>query len=68
MWFIPQLQYEIRPLYYSFTKIKYKFIVTENVEYEDEDIPSTSTEKCRFWPQCKNGNDCPYYHPDITCK
>jgi hypothetical protein len=37
--------------------------VTEDVEYEEPE-----EEKCRFWPDCKNGDECEYYHPDIACK
>lgn len=25
-------------------------------------------EKCKFWPDCKNGDDCPFYHPTVTCR
>ena len=38
--------------------------VTEDMEYDDD----PEKEKCRFWPDCKNGNECPYYHPDVACK
>ncbi|GAM26613.1 hypothetical protein SAMD00019534_097880 [Acytostelium subglobosum LB1] len=23
--------------------------------------------KCQFWPLCKNGTTCPFYHPTIQC-
>ncbi|CAB3984144.1 zinc finger CCCH domain-containing 14-like [Paramuricea clavata] len=39
--------------------------VSEDVEFDDVD---KGKETCRFWPQCKNGDECPFYHPDITCK
>ena len=25
-------------------------------------------EKCRFWPHCKNGDQCPFHHPSVECK
>lgn len=25
-------------------------------------------EKCKFWPDCKNGDDCPFYHPTVMCR
>jgi len=25
-------------------------------------------ERCRYWPNCKNGDICPYHHPSIPCK
>jgi len=25
-------------------------------------------ERCRFWPNCKNGDSCPYHHPSAPCK
>ena len=25
-------------------------------------------ERCRFWPNCKNGDSCPYHHPSAHCK
>ncbi|KAK3093641.1 hypothetical protein FSP39_018338 [Pinctada imbricata] len=40
-------------------------------EEDGEELPSTiakSTEKCRFWPACINGNACPYVHPTQPCK
>ncbi|XP_077409439.1 zinc finger CCCH domain-containing protein 14 isoform X2 [Vanacampus margaritifer] len=26
------------------------------------------TERCKFWPVCKSGDECPYHHPSRTCK
>jgi len=40
----------------------------------DEPIESGSLtggkipERCRYWPNCKNGDICPYHHPSIPCK
>ena len=25
-------------------------------------------ERCRFWPNCKNGDSCTYHHPTVPCK
>ena len=25
-------------------------------------------ERCRFWPVCKSGDECPYHHPTTQCK
>ncbi|XP_057679320.1 zinc finger CCCH domain-containing protein 14 isoform X1 [Corythoichthys intestinalis] len=25
-------------------------------------------ERCKFWPVCKSGDECPYHHPTRTCK
>ncbi|KAK6478999.1 zinc finger CCCH domain-containing protein 14-like [Huso huso] len=25
-------------------------------------------ERCKFWPACKSGDDCPYHHPKTLCK
>ncbi|KAG7461256.1 hypothetical protein MATL_G00208190 [Megalops atlanticus] len=25
-------------------------------------------ERCRFWPVCKSGDECPYHHPTAQCK
>ena len=38
---------------------------------EGEDSSPTKNvqaEKCKFWPDCKNGDDCPFYHPTVTCR
>ena len=32
----------------------------------DEAQPAKS-ERCRFWPNCKNGDECPYVHPAEPC-
>ncbi|TRY88473.1 hypothetical protein DNTS_005154 [Danionella cerebrum] len=26
------------------------------------------SERCRFWPTCKSGDECPYHHPNTKCK
>lgn len=25
-------------------------------------------ERCRFWPSCKNGDECEFAHPSTPCK
>ncbi|KAM4632767.1 zinc finger CCCH domain-containing protein 14 isoform 2-T2 [Polymixia lowei] len=25
-------------------------------------------ERCKFWPVCKSGDECPYHHPTTQCK
>ncbi|XP_030200760.1 zinc finger CCCH domain-containing protein 14 isoform X3 [Gadus morhua] len=41
---------------------------------EDEDgatVPQKRAkvlERCRFWPVCKSGDECPYHHPTTQCK
>ncbi|KAE8747389.1 hypothetical protein FOCC_FOCC005856 [Frankliniella occidentalis] len=29
---------------------------------------SSSLERCKFWPACKNGDKCEFLHPSTTCK
>ncbi|XP_047184786.1 zinc finger CCCH domain-containing protein 14 isoform X2 [Scophthalmus maximus] len=42
------------------------------VEMVDMDaVPSKKqkvTERCRFWPACKSGDECLYHHPTAQCK
>uniref|UniRef100_A0A3B4AX42 Zinc finger CCCH domain-containing protein 14 n=1 Tax=Periophthalmus magnuspinnatus TaxID=409849 RepID=A0A3B4AX42_9GOBI len=26
------------------------------------------SERCKFWPACKSGDECPYHHPTTQCK
>lgn len=25
-------------------------------------------ERCKYWPACKNGDECVYHHPTLPCK
>ncbi|XP_067412446.1 zinc finger CCCH domain-containing protein 14 isoform X3 [Emydura macquarii macquarii] len=25
-------------------------------------------ERCKYWPACKNGDECAYHHPTLSCK
>ncbi|GAB1600022.1 zinc finger CCCH domain-containing protein 14-like isoform X2 [Argonauta hians] len=43
---------------------------TDEDEEMDENKNSSlqmTTEKCRYWPSCQNGDHCKYYHPTTTC-
>lgn len=35
---------------------------------EEEVVSSHPPERCKFWPQCKNGDRCSFHHPTIPCK
>ncbi|XP_068688101.1 zinc finger CCCH domain-containing protein 14-like [Montipora foliosa] len=44
-----------------------------DVEDENEDMSPLKNkqavqEKCKFWPECKNGDSCPFYHPTVACR
>lgn len=44
----------------------------ENDEEMDDDEESKNSarasERCKFWPNCKNGDECPFHHPSVQCK
>lgn len=41
----------------------------EEVEEDDrQQLKGGMTERCKFWPNCKNGDTCPYHHPTIPCR
>ncbi|EFA84590.1 hypothetical protein PPL_01580 [Heterostelium album PN500] len=46
-------------------------VATEEDADESETIRNTKKtdkkERCTYWPQCKNGDSCPRYHPTIQC-
>ncbi|CAO3695592.1 unnamed protein product [Rhizopus stolonifer] len=27
----------------------------------------TKVQRCKYWPTCKNGEQCPYFHPSAVC-
>ncbi|CAO3686140.1 unnamed protein product [Rhizopus microsporus] len=36
------------------------------------DVPApkeenTKSQRCKYWPTCKNGEDCPFFHPTTVC-
>ena len=43
---------------------------TEPIEEIDDDGRTRGgmPERCRFWPNCKNGDSCPYLHPKTPCR
>ena len=56
-----------------------RFVVTmegldpayEDNEFEDGDDSirqNKMAERCKFWPNCKNGDTCPFHHPTVPCR
>ncbi|XP_053737639.1 zinc finger CCCH domain-containing protein 14 [Synchiropus splendidus] len=46
-------------------------MMMEEEEDEEESIPykkQKGPERCKFWPVCKTGDECPYHHPTTPCK
>ncbi|CAL1586379.1 unnamed protein product [Knipowitschia caucasica] len=48
-------------------------IEDELMDYEEmgKDVPvkrQKVSERCKFWPACKSGEECPYHHPTTQCK
>lgn len=45
----------------------------EMMDYEEMDSENIPTkrqkvmERCKFWPACKSGDECPYHHPTTQC-
>ncbi|XP_072481322.1 zinc finger CCCH domain-containing protein 14 isoform X1 [Notamacropus eugenii] len=42
-----------------------------NVEMSELNItqkPEKLPERCKYWPACKNGDECAYHHPTSSCK
>ena len=39
-------------------------------EDEDEDTTQNKglSERCKLWPNCKNGDSCPFHHPTVPCR
>ena len=35
---------------------------------EEEVVSPHPLERCKFWPQCKNGDRCSFHHPTTPCK
>uniref|UniRef100_A0A8C3RRQ9 Zinc finger CCCH domain-containing protein 14 n=1 Tax=Chelydra serpentina TaxID=8475 RepID=A0A8C3RRQ9_CHESE len=41
------------------------------VEMEELTVPQKQEkvlERCKYWPACKNGDECAYHHPTLPCK
>lgn len=39
-------------------------------EMDSENVPTKRQkvmERCKFWPTCKSGDECPYHHPTTQC-
>ncbi|KAG1350077.1 hypothetical protein G6F62_003382 [Rhizopus arrhizus] len=30
-------------------------------------VEDTKNQRCKYWPACKYGEGCPYFHPDTVC-
>jgi hypothetical protein len=49
-----------------------EFIETEDIGVEEEGEDSMNSgklsERCRYWPACKNGDQCEFQHPTTPCK
>uniref|UniRef100_A0A8C6RDS6 Zinc finger CCCH domain-containing protein 14 n=1 Tax=Nannospalax galili TaxID=1026970 RepID=A0A8C6RDS6_NANGA len=46
---------------------------TEKIQAEMSDLnvaqkPEKLLERCKYWPACKNGDECVYHHPISPCK
>ena len=55
---------------FGFTNPCYLLAENASFEYEEEGEGgkrSKLPEKCRFWPGCMNGDECPYHHPSTNC-
>ncbi|CAL1268891.1 unnamed protein product [Larinioides sclopetarius] len=41
-----------------------------NVDVSDTAVAKKQKiiERCKYWPACKNSDNCAYHHPTITCK
>ncbi|GFU00524.1 hypothetical protein NPIL_200111 [Nephila pilipes] len=68
----------------DFSSLKRKYVESseESMEIDEEslfhaeddfrnDIPlkrQKVSERCKYWPACKNSDNCSYYHPTVPCK
>ncbi|NXU56723.1 ZC3HE protein, partial [Turnix velox] len=51
-------------------------VVTRQLESCDVDMDQLNVlqkqekvlERCKYWPACKNGDECVYHHPTLPCK
>uniref|UniRef100_A0A6I8PER7 Zinc finger CCCH domain-containing protein 14 n=1 Tax=Ornithorhynchus anatinus TaxID=9258 RepID=A0A6I8PER7_ORNAN len=41
---------------------------TEESELNVLQKPEKLPERCKYWPACKNGDECAYHHPTSPCK
>lgn len=35
---------------------------------EGKDDEKASSERCKYWPSCKSGDECTFYHPSKPCR
>ncbi|XP_043929834.1 zinc finger CCCH domain-containing protein 14 isoform X2 [Protopterus annectens] len=49
-----------------FSQIADPDVIMEDVS--DEAKRQKLSERCRYWPACKNGDSCIYHHPTTPCK
>ncbi|GFR30442.1 zinc finger CCCH domain-containing protein 14 [Trichonephila clavata] len=68
----------------DFSSLKRKYVDSndESMEIDEEspflaeedicsDVPMKRqkvSERCKYWPACKNSDNCAYYHPTVPCK
>ncbi|VDP68624.1 unnamed protein product [Schistosoma mattheei] len=52
------------------TSIKHKEKIQNDITTESEAQPNipSSLERCKFWPNCRNGSSCQYIHPTEPCQ
>ncbi|NXN97727.1 ZC3HE protein, partial [Rhinopomastus cyanomelas] len=46
-------------------------VVTSDVDVEELNVLQKQEkvlERCKYWPACKNGDECVYHHPTLPCK
>lgn len=44
--------------------------VMDYSDMDSENVPTKrpkTMERCKFWPACKSGDECPYHHPTTQC-
>ena len=57
-------------MYYMYTMFSMLFFAVCCVPVSG-DPPSRGAgmpERCRFWPNCKKGDSCPFHHPSAQCR
>ncbi|CAH8513046.1 unnamed protein product [Schistosoma bovis] len=52
------------------SSIKHKEKIQNDITTESEAQPNipSSLERCKFWPNCRNGSSCQYIHPTEPCQ
>lgn len=57
-------------------KLSLQSVAQTLIESDEEEVDDSSfqpkrqklLERCKYWPACKNGDDCMYHHPVASCK